>query len=138
MSPTRALSEQHFTEQVIQLARFYGWRAAHFRAAQTTRGWRTPVQGDGKGFPDLVLVRPPELIFAELKTPRGRLSREQAGWVAALEDVSRGLAHTRAIANPFSALEPFPVVDVYVWTPDDFDALHGRLARGRRRQERAA
>jgi hypothetical protein len=50
-------SEASFLEQIIDLAHLFGWRVAHFRAARTFSGWRTPVQGDGKGFPDLVLCR---------------------------------------------------------------------------------
>jgi hypothetical protein len=48
----RVLSEAAFTDAVIELARLGGWRVAHFRPARTASGWRTPVQGDGAGFPD--------------------------------------------------------------------------------------
>src|SRR5205823_4705076 len=54
--------------QVIQLGHLYRWRIAHFRPALTAQGWRTPVEADGAGFPDLVLTRSPELIIAELKS----------------------------------------------------------------------
>lgn len=109
------LLEDAFTGQVIELARYYGWRTAHFRPAQTGKGWRTPVAGDGKGFPDLVLVRPPELIFAELKTDKGRVAPAQKEWLERLLAVA--------------------AVETYVWRPRDFDELHARLARGRHRQE---
>lgn len=61
------------------MARTFGWRVAHFRAARTGKGWRTPVAADGAGFPDLVLVRD-RVVFAELKSKAGRLSREQQVW----------------------------------------------------------
>jgi hypothetical protein len=48
------ITEAAFLRQVLDLAKLRGWRTAHFRPAQTSRGWRTAVQGDGAGFPDLV------------------------------------------------------------------------------------
>src|SRR5437763_860370 len=67
------VTEAAFTRQVIALARLRGWRAAHFRPGRTARGWRTPVQGEGVGFLDLVLVRG-RVVWAELKSARGRLT----------------------------------------------------------------
>lgn len=79
------IPERAFQDQVIRLAHHLRWRVAHFRPAQNSRGdWRTPVAADGKGFPDLVLVRD-RVIYAELKTDRGVLRPEQRAWVEALE-----------------------------------------------------
>jgi hypothetical protein len=81
------LTEKAFMAQVIKLARLCGWKVAHFRPAQTRPGrWVTAVQGDGKGFLDLVLVHPKlrQTLFVELKTDTGKLSREQNAWLAAL------------------------------------------------------
>lgn len=86
---------------ILDLARALGWRVAHFRPARTEKGWRTPVAADGKGFPDLVLVRD-RVIFAELKR-EGELPRpDQIEWLNALE---------RAGA------------EVYVWTLADYDEV---------------
>ena len=72
------LSEADFLRQVIGLAELYHWRYVHFRPAQTTRGWRTPVQGPlGKGWPDLILVRGDRLMAVELKAEAGRITPEQ-------------------------------------------------------------
>lgn len=79
----RAESEADWTTWVIGTARWHGWLAAHFRPARTTRGWRTPVQGDA-GFPDVVLAKDGVVVFAELKTQRGRVAPEQRAWLAAL------------------------------------------------------
>lgn len=75
--------EADFQKAVIDLAHMNGWMVAHFRPAQNSRGeWRTPVAADGKGFPDLVLVHAVRgVLFRELKTDRGRLSRGQALWI---------------------------------------------------------
>jgi VRR-NUC domain-containing protein len=78
------LTEQQLQNAVIDLARQLGWKVAHFRPAQTKHGWRTPVQADGRGFPDLILARD-RLIAAELKTDTGRLTDHQEAWLTTLE-----------------------------------------------------
>lgn len=88
---------------VVECARLFGWRVAHFRPALTKRGWRTPVSADGAGFPDLVLVRD-RLLVRELKAAVGRVSVEQVVWLDAFERCC---------------------VDVGVWRPDDW--LSGRV-----------
>lgn len=94
------MSEKELTRLVIQLARLLKWRSAHFRPAMLRSGkWVTPVQGDGKGFPDLVLVRPPRLLFVELKVGKNRMTPEQVAWMTDLAEL--------------------PGVECYVWRPDD-------------------
>ena len=84
MKATAKLTEAQFTAQVIQYAQLMGWRVAHFRPAMTAKGWRTAVQGDGAGFPDLVLVRGPVLLFWELKVKPNTASASQVAWIDAL------------------------------------------------------
>jgi len=84
IDPITLITESDFTRQVIDLAHVYHWKVAHFRAAMTKHGWRTPVQADGKGFPDLVMVRKNRLIFAELKSEKGKMSDEQIEWACVL------------------------------------------------------
>lgn len=75
------MTEREFQTQVIQLARLCGWRVAHFRPARMKDGsWRTAVQGDGAGFPDLVLVRGPKVLWVELKAENGGLTERQCEW----------------------------------------------------------
>lgn len=74
------MTETEFQRQVTDLAEILGWSWVHFRPAQTSKGWRTPVSGPlGKGWVDLVLVRPKDqrTIFAELKADKGKCSVEQ-------------------------------------------------------------
>ena len=102
MKPPR-LSESGFMRQVVELATILGWSTAHFRPAQTAKGWRTPVSGDlGKGWPDLTLVRGERIIFAELKRDNGKLTPDQ-------ERVLNVLGGTGA--------------EVRVWFPADFDRI---------------
>ncbi len=78
------MSEHQLMGVVIELANVLGWLVSHFRPARTDQGWRTPVSADGKGFPDLVIVRD-RVIFAELKSKTGRLTYEQGLWREMLE-----------------------------------------------------
>lgn len=102
------LGEFPFQDQVLQLAGYCGWKRAHFRPARTLKGWRTPVAGDGKGFPDLVLLRRGRLIVSELKRDGEDPTPEQEDWLAAWREV--------------------PGAEVYVWRPADFDAITQILA----------
>jgi hypothetical protein len=120
-----ALSEAHFQRQVEQLAKYYGWRTYHTHDSRRS----TP------GFPDLVLVRGAELIFAELKTDKGRLRPEQRDWIADLQAVSTELCEVLCAATGAAGIHSDLAMDVYIWRPADFDELHGRLARGRARTE---
>jgi hypothetical protein len=132
----RAGSEAQFQQRVEQLAAYYGWR--HFHAPDNRPGGKAGrLQRVAPGFPDLVLIRPPELIFAELKTDTGRVRSEQAAWIADLEAVAVAMRAFIQHGQDAPRLERFsdahgiPCIDVYVWRPRDFDAILDRLARGR-------
>lgn len=45
------MTEAQFTDAVLEYAKVCGWRSIHLRPAKTEKGYRTAVQGDGKGFP---------------------------------------------------------------------------------------
>lgn len=65
---------------IVAEARRQGWLVAHFYAVETTnRGWVTPVAADGKGFPDLLLVRD-RVIAIEVKGDGDRMSPDQVKW----------------------------------------------------------
>ena len=108
------MTEAQFQRSVIELAQLNGWKVAHFRTAQNSKGaWRTPVAADGAGFPDLVLVKD-RVIFAELKTNRGRVRPEQRAWHDALTE-----ARVKAQSTG--------VVDAVVWRPKDWDDILATL-----------
>ena len=91
-----------------------GWRVAHFRPARVLKGgeetWRTAVEGDGAGFPDLVLARNGRIIIAELKSDRGTVSDEQQKWLDAFGESDRR-------------------VTVTVWRPRDWATIERMLRR---------
>ncbi len=114
MARLPAVLERDFQDQVIELAQRTGWRVAHFRPARAKdpktgeETWRTAVQGDGKGFPDLVMLRGPRLLVVELKTDTGKVSVDQAAWLHAFGDAD---------------------VTTRVWRPSDWPAIEAALAR---------
>lgn len=107
--------EDSWQSDVIALARMLKWRVAHFRPALTKHGWRTPVAADGKGFPDLMLTRE-RVVYAELKSPTGRVAPEQAEWIAALRAARQ---------------------EVYLWRPADWDTVVATLRHRQRFEEDA-
>lgn len=61
-------TEREFQAQVVELARTLGFRCVHHMAGKTKAGrWTTPTTEIG--WPDLTLIRPPRIIFVELKGP---------------------------------------------------------------------
>ena len=109
MSFAVEITEQAFQKQVTDLAEYNGWLWMHVnRMGDPTGTWRTPVTGPlGKGWPDLVLVRGRQLIFAELKREKMTLSSFQ-----------RDVYITLSNAAPF-----------YVWRPSDWNEIVSVLAR---------
>lgn len=95
----RAQTERDFQQQVIDLARLCGFMVYH-----TYDSRRSP-----SGFPDLCLLRPPRLIFAELKRERGTPTPEQLEWLYELREVTG--------------------VEVYLWVPSMWDEIVEALER---------
>lgn len=119
MTAALHMTEKQFQDTVVDLAAFHGWRVHHVKPGMTSRGnWLTNVQGH-VGFPDLVLAHRgqaaagkrlailPTLIFAELKSRTGKLSKHQLEWGNALNAV--------------------PGVEYHVWRPVDMERIHDRL-----------
>lgn len=92
----RALVAGQMTEATLQtrveaLAHDLGWLTYHApdNRPVTARSGRRYVQRVTAGFTDLVLVRGPVLLFAELKTQTGRVDPAQRRWHAALTDAGQ-------------------------------------------------
>ena len=89
-------SEKDFQQRVIAHALPLGWVYYHTKDSR-----RSPA-----GFPDLVLVRD-RIIYAELKTEKGRVSAKQGAWFCGL---------TRAGG------------ECYVWRPSQWPEIVSVLA----------
>jgi hypothetical protein len=88
-----AVCERDLTSFVRDIARLYGWRRYHTWLAK-----HSPA-----GFPDEILLRPPRLVVAELKSDVGRLTDAQAEWLEAWRQI--------------------PCAEVFLWTPADMDEI---------------
>ena len=64
------MRESELQRHVIELAQMLGWLVYHTYDSRRSQS----------GFPDLVMARRPRVIFAELKSARGRLRPEQRRW----------------------------------------------------------
>jgi hypothetical protein len=93
MSVPVVVTERDLTSYVRDVARSFGWLRYHTWISKHSAA----------GFPDEVLVRPPRIVFAELKSERGRLTEAQTDWLDVLRQV--------------------PGVEVFVWRPSDMDAI---------------
>ncbi len=91
------IGERAFNQQVVDLARMYGWLVY--------RQW-TSIHSPA-GWPDLVLCRPPRLLYRELKVGKGRLSSHQETWRDALLAAGQDWAE---------------------WRPEDMEAIIKTLA----------
>ncbi len=100
------MTEAQFTRSVLDLMRLTGWRSMHIRPARTMEGWRTPVAGDGIGWPDIIAAKGDRLLAVELKVASGRLRTEQREWLLALANTG---------------------VEVAVWTPADWPVIEQTL-----------
>ena len=69
------MTEAEFQKEVVGLATMLGWKVYHSYDSR---------RSTGKGFPDLVMVKPPRLLFIELKTETGKIKPEQFAWGRAL------------------------------------------------------
>jgi VRR-NUC domain-containing protein len=106
----RTVPERDWTHSVIRMATTAGFLVHHSRPALNQRGrWATWLEGS-PGLPDLILVKPPRVLFVELKRQAGGvLSPHQLRW--------------------WDALRACPGVEVYLWKPGDADAVWAILSR---------
>lgn len=77
------MREADFQSRVIDTAKWCGWMVHHSRPVQDSDGtWSTPIQGD-PGLPDLVLARGGVVLLVELKSDKGKPTKDQVKWLDA-------------------------------------------------------
>ena len=84
---------------VIREARRLGWRVYHTHDSRRSE----------PGFPDLTMVRGKRVVFAELKSERGKLTPAQVGWLDAIREAGQ---------------------EAYMWKPADWPEAIGGVLTG--------
>ena len=92
-----AMTEKALQEAILKFARQRHWLCFHTYDSRRS----------APGFPDLCMVRKKRLIFAELKSEKGKLTKDQALWRETL----------------INAGQP-----CYLWRPDDLEIVFKVLA----------
>lgn len=88
------MSERTFQDDhVLPLARQFGWLAYH------THDSRRSVAG----FPDIIALRGERMVVAELKSEKGRLTKDQLKWLTMFQSI--------------------PGAEVFVWRPSNSDRI---------------
>ena len=95
--PVFSEREKDFMDKLLDAAVPAGWMVYHTYDSRRSTA----------GFPDLVLVKPPVVVFAELKTEKGKTSEEQRIWLEQL-----GLCTD---------------IEVHLWRPSNWDEIEERL-----------
>ena len=106
-------SERDFMKAVIEMATLFGWRTWHDSATNAPRqcwhcGRGTVLKRNDPGWPDLVLVRRPRILFVELKAEGETPTVEQWAWLGELDACGQ---------------------EAHVWTPADWPAIERSLRR---------
>jgi hypothetical protein len=70
-TPLDLMTEKELSANIVQVAAAFGWLSYH-----TYRSMNSPA-----GFPDWVFVRPPRLLFVELKSAKGKMRPLQQLWI---------------------------------------------------------
>lgn len=78
--PREILRGKPLQKAIIAEAQRQGWIVAHFYAVESkNRGWVTPCGANGKGFPDLLMVRD-RVIAMEVKGDGDSMKPDQIKW----------------------------------------------------------
>lgn len=106
-------TEREFQASVINLARGMGWTVWFDVATNAPRrcsgcGAVRRLPRNASGHPDLILIRRPRIIWAELKAEDGKLSEAQAAWIEELMACGQ---------------------EAYVWRPQDAQRIAEVLVR---------
>lgn len=91
------ITHTQFQNSILQLATLLGWK--HFSVYDSRKSDR--------GWPDLVLVRPPRLLFAELKVKKDKVKPAQQEWL--------------------DVLAASGTTEVFVWRPSDWETIEDIL-----------
>jgi hypothetical protein len=110
-------------KRVITWAQLNGWLVFHAEDRQPDAE-RGDYRQHETGFPDLVLVKDGQLIFAELKSRTGKIQKPQQPWIDALKQVA---FDTTIFQMGRITQQP---IRMEIWRPADWPEIEKLLARG--------
>lgn len=86
----RAMSENALQQRCMDVLRVCRWHVAHMSPAHYRVGggerYVTPYNREAAGWPDILAIRGPRILAAELKTETGKLSDKQQQWLGWWEE----------------------------------------------------
>ena len=91
-----AITEAQWQTVITEYAKIRGWIIWHDYDSRKNQA----------GLPDLIMVRGPRLVFAELKTMKGRIRPHQRVWLDALQQTP---------------------AEVYTWRPNQWHEVQATL-----------
>lgn len=102
------MTEAELQKAVVDLARRYGWITYHVPDSRRVTA---------RGCPDLIMINEAQarVMFAELKTAKGKLRPEQTFWIGVLKAAG---------------------IEVHVWRPDDLVEVIPKVLRPTRPEKR--
>lgn len=91
------LSEKQWQKQVEEALTVYGWWWMHIppNVVVCPRCTTKIYRGIAKGFPDILAIKPPYILWIELKRERGQLDSDQRRVLAMLEACDQIVRHAR-------------------------------------------
>lgn len=101
-------TEKQFQAALLEYARIRGWLCYHTYDSRRSAA----------GFPDLVLVRGGDIIFAELKSKGGKVSPAQKHWLDTLAEAAFLINRVK---------DQSPGVEVVVWRPNNWPDIEETL-----------
>ena len=131
MVKRNTISETQFEKAVVDVAHMFGWKVASFRNSMSAAGSHlTAVKYDGKGYVDLSMFHPcGEIVLAEIKAEKGRLSPAQKQWGETLTECS----NVNDISGPPIKDDFYLGMRYVVWRPSDGDDIISYLSFGKTR-----
>jgi len=116
------MTEREFASKVISCAVEHGWMVYAVLDA------RNYAKRTSKGYPDLTMARKGRLIFAELKSQKGKMSDNQFEWRGELLKVQSETMEFPLGGKTTIDDEARPV-RYAVWRPSDWDEIEEILRR---------
>ena len=90
----KSMTEDQLLTAITEAATLYGWRWHHVRRSDKA------LQQGHPGFPDLVLARKGRVLFFELKSEKGQLTKAQAEWEDSLVFPTLYPGHAYMLVRP--------------------------------------